>query len=83
MVMIQPRDILESPVPVKGVSQEEEMVSFGHAFLIAQRTPKTFKKVIEMTTETERLVFGVDEVGKMLHMSRNLCYRLCREGKLR
>lgn len=35
-----------------------------------------------MTTQTEKLVYTVDEVSKILQISRNLCFRLCREKKL-
>ena len=35
-----------------------------------------------MTIETEKLVYTVDEVSKLLSCSRNLTYRLCRERKL-
>ncbi|MBA7570368.1 hypothetical protein ES708_12117 [subsurface metagenome] len=35
-----------------------------------------------MTTETKKLVYTVDEVGKILGISRNLSYKLCREKKL-
>ena len=37
-----------------------------------------------MTTEIseERLVYTVDETARKLCISRNLCYRLCREKKL-
>jgi len=35
-----------------------------------------------MTIKTERLVYSVDETSKMLGISRNLCYRLCRQKKL-
>ena len=35
-----------------------------------------------MTTETEKLVYTVDEVSKMLSISRNLTYKLCREKRI-
>ncbi len=35
-----------------------------------------------MTTQTQKLVYTVDEVSKILQISRNLTYRLCREGKI-
>ena len=35
-----------------------------------------------MTTETEKLVYTIDETAKLLQISRNLCYRLCREKKI-
>lgn len=35
-----------------------------------------------MAIETEKLVYTVDEVSSLLHCSRNLTYRLCREQKL-
>lgn len=35
-----------------------------------------------MTIETEKLVYTIDEVSKLLSCSRNLTYRLCREKKL-
>ena len=35
-----------------------------------------------MAIESERLVYTIDEVSKKLLISRNLCYRLCRERKL-
>ena len=35
-----------------------------------------------MITEAEKLVYSVDEVAKLLKISRNLTYRLCRERKL-
>ena len=31
---------------------------------------------------TEKLVYSVDEVAQRLNISRNLAYRLAREGKL-
>lgn len=35
-----------------------------------------------MTTQTEKLVYTIDETAKQLQISRNLCYRLCREHKI-
>ena len=35
-----------------------------------------------MRTETEKLVYSIDEVARLLRISRNLTYRLCRERKL-
>lgn len=35
-----------------------------------------------MTIETEKLVYSCDEVSRLLQISRNLCYRLCRERKI-
>lgn len=35
-----------------------------------------------MTIEPERLVYNVDEVSRLLHCSRNLAFRLCRQRKL-
>jgi len=35
-----------------------------------------------MAIETERLVLTVDEVSHKLQISRNLCYRLCRQRKI-
>ncbi len=35
-----------------------------------------------MTIETEKLVYTVDEVSRLLKCSRNLTYRLCRERKI-
>ena len=35
-----------------------------------------------MAIETEKLVYTVDEVSKLLSCSRNLTYRLCREHKI-
>ncbi len=35
-----------------------------------------------MTVDAERLVYSIDEVSRKLNISRNLCYRLAREGKL-
>ncbi len=35
-----------------------------------------------MTRETEKLVYTVEEVSKLLNCSRNLAYRLCRERKI-
>lgn len=35
-----------------------------------------------MAIETEKLVYTVDEVSKLISCSRNLTYRLCRERKL-
>jgi predicted DNA-binding transcriptional regulator AlpA len=32
--------------------------------------------------ETEKLVYTVDEVSRLLQISRNLCFRLCRERKI-
>lgn len=43
---------------------------------------KNERKVKAMTTETEKLVYTIDEVSKKLLISRNLCYRLCRERKI-
>lgn len=39
-------------------------------------------EVKEMTIETEKLVYTVNEVSKLLKCSRNLTYRLCRERKI-
>lgn len=35
-----------------------------------------------MTTQTQKLVYTIDEVSQILQISRNLTYRLCRERKL-
>jgi excisionase family DNA binding protein len=37
-----------------------------------------------MTIETneQTLVYSVDQVAKTMQISRNLAYRLCREGKI-
>ena len=35
-----------------------------------------------MAIETEKLVYTVDEVSKLISCGRNLTYRLCRERKL-
>jgi predicted DNA-binding transcriptional regulator AlpA len=35
-----------------------------------------------MTTETERLVYTIDELSQVLRLSRNLTYKLCREKKI-
>ncbi len=35
-----------------------------------------------MTAETQKLVYTVDEVSKILKISRNLTFRLCREHKI-
>lgn len=35
-----------------------------------------------MTSEPQKLVYTCDEVSKLLRISRNLTYRLCREKKL-
>ena len=35
-----------------------------------------------MTNETPKLVYSVSEVSEKLSISRNLCYRLCREKKI-
>ena len=35
-----------------------------------------------MAIGTQKLVYTVDEVSKILQISRNLTYRLCREGKI-
>ena len=37
---------------------------------------------INMAIESEKLVYTVDEVSKLLNVSRNLTYRLCRERKI-
>ncbi len=35
-----------------------------------------------MTTETKRIVYSIDEVSKMLSISRNLTYKLAKNGTL-
>ena len=35
-----------------------------------------------MAIETEKLVYTIDEVSKLLSCSRNLTYRLCRAHKI-
>lgn len=32
--------------------------------------------------DTEKLIYSIDEVSRLLQISRNLTYRLCREKKL-
>ena len=34
------------------------------------------------TERTEKLIYTINEVSRLLQISRNLCYRLCREKKI-
>lgn len=35
-----------------------------------------------MASETRKLIYNVEDTAKLLQISRNLCYRLCRERKI-
>lgn len=35
-----------------------------------------------MTSGTQKLVYTIDEVSKILQISRNLTYKLCRQGRI-